>query len=582
MRKKILIAATTILLATGCTQQVTSSSPLSSSSTTTTSNDSTSVSAITSEDNGTATIKISQKHSSASTNRYISPKDVNIQYTYSDLSGTLSNNENVCPSIGDVDLLVIPVHLLGGDAYKTDQVKNDIRKAFFSKTDKRSGYCSLTNYYYESSYHKLNFGGTVTDWFDVTEHTSIDSVDDITSGSSGTIISKILRKAVAWANQGIDLTKFDKNSDGAIDGIWLVYDHLDWSTEFNQRYKADPTYTGSDLNDAFWNFTYWDWGTKNSAEGEDPTTSAFSWASFDMLYTPYASYDDNGVADISNLSSIDLDTHTFIHETGHLLGLDDYYASDDSTYHPAGKSTMMDQNIGDLDSYSKLLLGWVTPFVVYGTSEILLPTATSSDHAVIVIPSNYQEISDIIEEQIDNHAIKNYKYDFNPFSEYLLIDLYSPDGLNEKDAFGPYIYGRDTAMSETGIRIYYIDSRIFKCTVVNYDGGQKLSYTDGYVWDGDNLSEDEAILMPISNQKTENSSFQLPAAFDYFDQIRLLEAGRINTFNSNKAATNSTLFDTEKSFSIADFGYQFFNSNYSYNSGTALPFIVSVSTLKGI
>jgi hypothetical protein len=224
----------------------------------------------------------------------------------------------------------------------------------------------------------------------------------------------------------------------------------------------------------------------------------------------------------------------------------------------------------------------VTPFVVYGTSEILLPTATSSDHAVIVIPSNYQEISDIIEEQIDNHAIKNYKYDFNPFSEYLLIDLYSPDGLNEKDAFGPYIYGRDTAMSETGIRIYYIDSRIFKCTVVNYDGGQKLSYTDGYVWDGDNLSEDEAILMPISNQKTENSSFQLPAAFDYFDQIRLLEAGRINTFNSNKAATNSTLFDTEKSFSIADFGYQFFNSNYSYNSGTALPFIVSVSTLKGI
>ncbi|GEM_PF-5182278 len=60
MRKKILIAATTILLATGCTQQVTSSSPLSSSSTTTTSNDSTSVSAITSEDNGTATVKISK------------------------------------------------------------------------------------------------------------------------------------------------------------------------------------------------------------------------------------------------------------------------------------------------------------------------------------------------------------------------------------------------------------------------------------------------------------------------------------------------------------------------------------------
>lgn len=534
---------------------------------------------LTKDDPGTATIRIYKNNNSASTNRYIPPSKVDLKYSYNDLSGTLSNNENVCPSTGDVNLLVIPVHTPGSQ-FNTDEIRNDIEKAFFAKEDEDIGYFSLSEYYYKSSFGKLNFQGIVTDWFDISEHTSIKTNGDITQGYDGTIITEILRKAVDWAveTQGIDLQDFDQNEDGSIDAVWLVYDHYNFFNEYALSIETGIIPDEDDLNESFWNYTSWDWETLPDVD--NPTTSAFSWASFDSLYSGYATYID-GVPQFSDLSSIKLDTHVLIHETGHLLGLEDFYAT--NNYRPAGSTTMMDQNIGDLDSYSKMLLGWVTPYVVYGTSEILLPTFDYDDHAVIVIPSNYEEISEQIESANKNGTISKFRYEFNPFSEYLMIDLYSPTGLNELDAYGPYLDSRESMPTMTGVRIYHVDSRIFKCQVINYDGGQALKYVDGYEWDGKRLADDEAILMPISNERTESTSFQLPDSFDYFDQIRLLEATGTNTFDSGAYASNSTLWTTASDdFDILTFGYQFFNGLYTFNDGNDLPFKIAVESLKGV
>lgn len=541
---------------------------------------------LTPDDPGTATIKIFKDNASTSKNRYLAPKNVKLKYTYESLSGMLANNESVCPSIGDVNLLVIPVHIPGAEKYKTDAVRSDIEKMFFGKNDDRLGFKSLSEFYRESSYNKLNFKGKVTDWFDVSEYTSIKSPSDVTAGTDGSIMNEILPAAVRWAktSQNVKLEDYDKNKDGAIDAIWLVYDQLDWTTHLHQELKNNPNYTGSDLNSAFWNFTTWDWNTPNAAKGEEPTTSGFAWASISMMYNSYCTRDLNGFEDLTDLSSIPLDSHTFIHETGHLLGLDDYYASDNASYNPAGSSTMMDQNICDLDSYSKMLLGWVTPYVVYGTSEILIPTATSSDRGVIVIPSNFESISELI-EITNKDKLSNFVYEFNPFSEYIMIDLYSPDGLNYQDTYGPtFVYDRGTGIRDTGVRIYHVDSRIFKCTIVSFMGGQKLTYNhNNYEWDGNPIANNQAILMPISNQRIEKSNFQLPEEFDYFDQIRLLEATGFNTFDKGYYASKDTLWHTESNpFDINTFGYQFFNANYGFNDGKELPFKIKVNTLKGV
>ncbi len=543
----------------------------------------------------TAKIKIYKDNNYSSNGRFIPSDKVNLKFSYNDLSGTLSNNENVMPSIGDVNLLVIPVHLPGGDEYKTDKVKNDIEKAFFGDEDDESiGFKSVKQYYKEASYGKFNLSGVVTDWFDAT--TLVSKESDVTQGQSGTIMSKILKEATAWAseNQNVDLRDFDQNRDGSIDGIYLVYDHLDWTAEYAMKQSQNPSYDGSDINQAFWNFTYWDWSTaaitykdpENPSEKEIPTTSGFSWSSFDMMYTSYCDRDKNEAPILNDLSNIKLDSHSYIHEFGHLLGLDDYYSSSDSLYHPAGQETMMDQNVGDLDSYSKMLLGWVTPNVAYGTSEINIANVSlNSDHSVIVIPSNFEDISSQIERANKNGTTNKFTYEFNPFSEYLMIDLYTPDGNNAKDVRGDYmLYDKEPLPNRIGVRIYHIDSRIFKCTVVEnpLTGAQTLSYdSSNYEWDGSMLEDNEAILMPISNNMSESASFQLPTSFDYFDQIRLVEQTGINSFDNDGYMNNQTLFTEDSDpFDILTFGYQFFHANYSFNTGDDLPFRIKVEEIK--
>lgn len=530
---------------------------------------------------GLATVRIYKNNDYSSNGRFVPADKVDLELNYNDLSGTLSNNKSVMPSLGDANLLVIPVHLPGGNEYKTDKVKSDIEKVFFGdKDDSSLGFKSVKQYYSEASYGKFNLSGTVTDWFDAT--TLVSGVKDITSGTEGTIVNKILRGAVDWASssQGINLKDFDNNEDGNIDGVYLVYDHLDWTTENYIQHESNPQFDSSTLNQAFWNFTYWDFYSES--KNDKPSTSGFSWSSFDMMYTSYCERNKNDTPDLSDLSKIKLDSHTFIHEFGHLLGLEDYYSSSDSSYHPAGESTMMDQNIGDLDSYSKMLLGWVTPYVVYGTSEITITNVSkNSGNSVIVIPSNYAEISQSVEDAIKGNRIDKFRYTFNPFSEYLMIDLYTPDGNNEQDTYGPYVFDRSAMANKVGVRIYHIDSRIFKCKVVDYMGGQKLAYVDGYVWDGQMLADDEAILMPISNNMSESKNFQLPQSFDYFDQIRLLESSGINTFDKNGMMTNQTLYYSEsKPFDIMSYGYQFFNGRYTYDDGNELPFKVKVLNVE--
>ena len=540
------------------------------------------------DDNGTATVKIFKNNDSNATARYIPPSKVDLKFSYNTLSGTLSNNENVCPSIGDVNILVIPVHTFNSK-YNTKQVKDDIYKAFFGDEDDEDlGFYSLSRYYYQSSFEKLNIKGVVTDWFDLESQTNLKNNGEITQGSNGTIISEILTKATDWAikTQGIDIKDFDQNQDGSIDSIWLVYDHLNYFNQYAMSLKDGIEPNEDDLNSAFWNYSSWDFNT--IPDLENPTTSAFSWVSFDSLYSGYATYETftigdetQEVANFDNLDDIKIDSHVLIHEHGHQLGLEDFYA--DNNFRPAGSTTMMDQNIGDLDSYSKMLLGWVTPYVVYGTSQILIPTSDYDDHSVIVIPSNYQQISESVEMAINNNTIDQFRYEFNPFSEYLMVDLYSPTSLNYQDAYGPYLHGREAMSLSTGVRIYHIDSRIFKCQVVNYDGGQALNYVDGYVWDGNRLANDEAILMPISNSKSESINFQLPEEFDDFEQIRLLEKSGTNTFDNGNYADGSTLWMKNNApFDILNFGYQFFNGRFTYNDGNDLPFKIKVETLKGV
>ena len=48
----------------------------------------------------------------------------------------------------------------------------------------------------------------------------------------------------------------------------------------------------------------------------------------------------------------------------------------------------------------------------------------------------------------------------SPFDEYLLIEFYTPTGLNEKDSLAKYAGVYPQMFQTNGIKIYHIDSRL--------------------------------------------------------------------------------------------------------------------------
>ena len=171
-----------------------------------------------------------------------------------------------------------------------------------------------------------------------------------------------------------------------------------------------------------------------SAEGNinSPYGSSYAWISYDFL---------DGRKNYA-------ETHVAIHESGHILGLEDYYNTvSGALYQPTGYVDMMDRNIGDHTGYSKMLLNWTTPYVVNGNGKITLkPFSTSGD--LLLIPTNKG-------------------WNKTPYDEYLLLEYYTPTGINGNDAGTKYAYvdSNDnktvfTFLNNNGLKVYHVDSRV--------------------------------------------------------------------------------------------------------------------------
>lgn len=128
-----------------------------------------------------------------------------------------------------------------------------------------------------------------------------------------------------------------------------------------------------------------------------------------------------------------------IHETGHVLGLIDYYDSDDNNgglNGGLGRFSLMDANQGDLDPFSKAILGWVSPTLVYEQNyEVTLEPFTTTGDCLFI-------------SKLDNGTY---------FDEFYVISSYTPDGLNE------YKHDMEYGLySISGVLIYHVNFRTKK------------------------------------------------------------------------------------------------------------------------
>ncbi len=445
-----------------------------------------------------------------------------LPYGYRDLNWT--SNADIVPSTGDVKLLVLPIEL-SGYQFKSS-IKNDLSLALQGNSINGStGYWeSLASYYEKASFGKLRLSFEIADIYDC-GYTPEQAYK--LGNNAIPIVSAAVNNYKKQA--GVDLQSLDSDSNGLIDGVIAIYSCPD--------FQKSTKIAKFDTDQFFWAYCYWDveGGTPNRIS---PNMNVYFWASYDFLYNQYNQ----------------IDAHTLIHEFGHMLGLDDYYpnSESDKAFFPTGWLDMMDGNILDHNCYSKSALGWTIPKVVDGSAEVEI-SASYNTGDCILIPSSHW-----------NGSI---------WSEYILLELYSPLGLNLQDSRTAY-EGRPQGFTEPGVKIYHVDSRV----VSGYATAASKSPTYAF--------HNSTTLHPVDTS-TQFRFYRVGPSNCFKDEaicptayslIHLMEANKKFTFATGNYATNSSLFHAGSKFTLSDFS-AFFPRKTTLNDGSSFPYEIEVQSV---
>jgi len=449
----------------------------------------------------------------------VSPKT--LVNNYKDLGDYNCDDIEVASSTGEINILIVPVWFNDSTKYISEsekpQIKSDIEKAFFG-TEEETGWESVHTYYYKDSYGQLNIQGFVTDWWSCNKNGK-----RLSESATDTLVSD----AAKWAKSTYDLDykDFDADHNGYIDCVCLIYGYYDYDS-------------ANSINDNLWAYVYW-LDNSDNKDPENPAPCSYLFASYDFMY--------NIGGDTSHCN---IDTHTYIHEMGHILGLDDYYDTNSVT-NPAGGFSMQDGNVGGHDPFSKLGFGWIDPLVVTDDASITItPMEVGGD--VIVISNR----------DIDS-----------PFDEYIIIEFYAPIGLNEFDTIYDYQTDWVKGIDKYGIRIWHVDARLayiddldeeFSASkITNIITGEHYYYqvnTNTYP------STDNGYLSPIKS----------------FQNYNLLQLIRNNTLVSYKVNTDiktTDLFVEGDVFNMSKFSKQFYNTG-KLNDGSSLNVTITIEELN--
>ncbi|MCR4911274.1 MAG: hypothetical protein K5925_01950 [Bacilli bacterium] len=462
---------------------------------------------------------------------------VNMKQTYNDYVKNHVYNLSACPLSGEPRLLVIPIWLTDSSKYiKKDRenVRNDIEKVYFG-TKNETGWNSVATYYNEESLGKISLKGTVANWYECGR-----SVNEI--GQEKFDTAGLVKEAVNWyfANNPSDSrSNYDLDNDKYLDGVILIYAAPDYQQKGFEKYEN------------LWAFTYWIQGTTVS----NIVPNVFFWASYDFIYGSSTalkrtgSYYYNG-----DTNNCNLDAHTFIHEMGHVFGLDDYYDYGQQ-YDPAGGFSMQDYNVGGHDPYSVLSFGWADAYIPSESVTITISEFVKT-HDLILLSEHYNS------------------YD-SPFDEYFLLELYSPNGLNEFDVEHRYCSRFPTGLNKAGIRLWHVDARLAKSL-----NGYSFSLAGSNVKTGNiktamsNTYYNESKIAEIKNYLS-----CLGAQYYDFNLLQLIRNNTSLTYQPRGDVKNSDLFRQGDSFNISSYSKQFKNAT-KFNNGDDIRWSFTVDKIE--
>lgn len=330
------------------------------------------------------------------------------------------------PSIGTYDCLVVPVKFTDTEVSHEDL--QNLNTAF-NDTTGATGWESVKTFYQKESFGKLNLSfnilgyniGTTDQVFNARYSSSYyESKRDTYGNDNGS--EYVLKEVLAYlVTTDIDLSHYDTNDDGYIDAIYIIY---------SASVNYDPN-----VENMWWAYVTW---AEDTTSYQGKKANYYMFTGLDFMYE-----------EMRSGKKIAINAETYIHETGHLLGLDDYYDYNIGTGSDRGMGgvSMQDFNIGEHDPYSKIMLGWFEPTIVNSNTNFTIDLTDNNT------------ANDVLLIRLDN---KN-----TYFSEYLLVDLYTATGLNAIGKVAMY----DGA--SYGVRIFHVDS-----TIDNPYSDRYYSFTD--------------------------------------------------------------------------------------------------------
>jgi len=422
------------------------------------------------------------------------------------------------PSTGEQKLLVIPVDF---SDYPSSNLPDDsldmVRESFFG-SEKNNQYFSVASFFDKASYGRLHLQGKVTSWFTSSGYTYA-SLKNLSGSSGNTVALKSLRAealqwyASAYPDDPLSNYSFPIDGYGKAVAVYLVYSMPNLSSE-----------SSGHRDSMLWAFTI-----------NNPAPTA--WSSFGLTY----------------LSDGKVDSHTFIHETGHIMGLKDYYdvngGSDFGACAPTGRMDMMDYSIGDETGYSKLILDWTRPYVATSSCEVTLRPFSSSGDLLLLSPS----------------------WNGSPFDEYLLLEFYVPSYLNYVDA--TLRNNGERLFQKPGVKVYHVDSRLGYFDKVSLKGylQDDIATASSYKVD---VANDNSALVSEDYVDTSNLLYQL---LDKSSGSAKLIKDYVASDHTETLSDGSNLRDSL--FYEGDgFGEDSF-LDFSFHDGAAFPFTFRISAL---
>ncbi len=438
-----------------------------------------------------------------------------IRYRSEDLTLTHKTyRSSSSPSQGEMKTLIIPITLSGDNCEEwTDTHLTEVNDFFFESSSRMS----FKNYFETASFNKLHVSGMVADPYVETDEEL--TTNNIQEDNSYQKLFTVINNAVSYTiehNPDIDWGEYDADNNGTFDNIHLC-------TNWNSA-KA-----GSDGTNV-WNTPLWphQWEIGGSGTHEAPKVDAYSIDAIDHFH----------------------DAITAIHEQGHIFGLSDYYDYQYSGADYIGYADMQSMNMFDWNSFSKLSVGWVSPYVIDGSSDSvtvsMLPASLNGD--CLLIPADYST------------------WNGSAFDEYFLLELFAPCQNNYVDWSTWSDQYND--LGKFGVRLYHVDSRLRR-----YHSTEET---------------DDPSLGSIGCSNTRSNSQR--DAWDDFPMLRLIQASGKDTFsktgNSGSKShylSESDLFKEGDTFTFTKYApmlSKYKNTITTMDNGETFPYTIHFDSMS--